>query len=607
MKNQYLSDYVADNLRACQLKQLSILKEVDRICRKHKLSYWLDGGTLLGAMRHGGFIPWDDDIDIGMTLEDMQAFMKVAPSELPDTLFLQTPESDPTSKEPIVKIRDLNSIYIEAGDTFSVEYQKGLYVDIFPFIDYPTVPRPWAKKLCKGISVSYSILHAQHYYSLRSFAEFFYFGMKYALFKGIWAMLCLVRPKGTYLSNILINNGYGIMHRKDSVFPLSTITFEGKDFPAPGNVDAYLKDLYKNYMDIPPKEKQIVHVYSPGTKTIAMKPALVDVSVLILFFNRPKLLAQVFEQVKKARPARLFLYQDGPRGERDMPGIEACRKVVADIDWECEVHHNYQEKNYGCDPSEYMAQKWAFSLSDKCIVLEDDDVPAVSFFGFCKELLDKYEHDTRISMIAGFNNEEITPDITSDYFFATTFSIWGWASWRRVTDQWDEFYTFLDDKENMRQLKNLIHTRRYRKDFIYMCQRHREHGKAYYETIFHASMLFNSGLSIVPTRNMINNLGATADSTHFAGSVHTMPRGYRRIFTMKRHEVEFPLKHPRHVIENTAYKDSVYRIMAWRHPWIKIARSFEELALNLRYGNFTIIWQTLQKRIRKWTKQDRHL
>ena len=90
MKNQYLSDYVADNLRACQLKQLSILKEVDRICRKHKLSYWLDGGTLLGAMRHGGFIPWDDDIDIGMTLEDMQAFMKVAPSELPDTLFLQT-------------------------------------------------------------------------------------------------------------------------------------------------------------------------------------------------------------------------------------------------------------------------------------------------------------------------------------------------------------------------------------------------------------------------------------------------------------------------------------------------------------------------------------
>ena len=62
------------------------------------------------------------------------------------------------------------------------------------------------------------------------------------------------------------------------------------------------------------------------------------------------------------------------------------------------------------------------------IVLEDDDVPSVSFFTFCKEMLDKYEQDPRITMIAGFNNEEITPGVPYDYFFASTFSIWGWAS-----------------------------------------------------------------------------------------------------------------------------------------------------------------------------------
>lgn len=139
-----------------------------------------------------------------------------------------------------------------------------------------------------------------------------------------------------------------------------------------------------------------------------MKPSLVDVPVLILFFNRPQQLSQVFEQVRKARPSKLFLYQDGPRGERDLPGIKACREVVDQIDWECEVHRKYQEKNYGCDPSEYISQKWAFSMVDKCIVLEDDDVPSVSFFTFCKEMLDRYEQDTRITMIAGFNNEEIT-------------------------------------------------------------------------------------------------------------------------------------------------------------------------------------------------------
>lgn len=338
-----------------------------------------------------------------------------------------------------------------------------------------------------------------------------------------------------------------------------------------------------------------------------MKPALVDISVLILFFNRPQQLSQVFEQVRKARPSRLFLYQDGARGERDVPGIEACRKIVSQIDWECDVHHNYQQVNAGCDPSNYNAQKWAFSLSDKCIIFEDDSIPSVSFFRFCKEMLDKYEHDTRISMIAGFNPEEITPDVPYDYFFTTTFSIWGWASWRRVIDQWDEHYTFLDDTFNMQQLRGLIKERKFRSDFLFMCQRHREHQKAYYETIFHASILFGSGLSIVPTRNMINNLGATADSTHFVGSVHTMPKGYRRIFTMKRHEVEFPLKHPRYVIENVAYKKSVYRIIGWGHPWIKMCRSLEELFLNLRYGNLSIITKAVKNRIDKWLKRNKHL
>ena len=78
-----------------------------------------------------------------------------------------------------------------------------------------------------------------------------------------------------------------------------------------------------------------------------MKPALIDTSVLILFFNRPQQLSLVFEQVKKARPARLFLYQDGPRNEKDMEGIMACREVVADVDWECEIHRLYQEQNLG--------------------------------------------------------------------------------------------------------------------------------------------------------------------------------------------------------------------------------------------------------------------
>lgn len=337
-----------------------------------------------------------------------------------------------------------------------------------------------------------------------------------------------------------------------------------------------------------------------------IQPFKTDVAVLILFFNRPEQLRQVFEEVRKARPSRLFLYQDGPRSERDMPGITQCREVVSHIDWDCEVKRLYQERNYGCDPSEFISQKWAFSMADKCIVLEDDDVPSQSFFPFCKELLDRYEHDERITMIAGFNSDEVTRGVPDDYFFTTVFSIWGWASWRRVIDKWDESYAFLDDEHAMRMLSDVVKTRRYRSDFIPMCRDHRASGKAYYESIFWASMLLNNGLAIMPTRNMINNMGVTADSTHFTSNLNTIPRRLRKVFTMQRFELDFPLRHPRYVIENMSYKESVYRTNAWGHPWIKVARSFEELFRNLRYGNFGIIAKSLRRRIDKWTGRHHH-
>ncbi|MGL5979864.1 MAG: hemolysin activation protein [Phocaeicola sp.] len=337
-----------------------------------------------------------------------------------------------------------------------------------------------------------------------------------------------------------------------------------------------------------------------------MKRSLVDVAVLILFFNRPEPLSQLFEQIKIARPSKLFLYQDGARNPADRPGIEACRNIVDQIDWECEVHRLYQEENYGCDPSNYMSQKWAFSIVDKCVVLEDDSIPSITFFSFCKEMLDRYEYDTRISMVAGFNTEEVTPDADSDYFFATTFSIWGWASWRRVVDQWDESYAFLDDKIALEKLERLIKERNYRDDFIRMCRHHRTSGKPFYETIFHSSMLLHSGLAIVPRRNLITNLGPLEQTTHFLGSIRTLPKGYRRIFTMGRYELSGSLKHPSYVIEHVAYRKRVYRIMGWGHPWVKIARSFEELFLHLRFGNWKIIRTALKKRVDKWMGRDIH-
>ena len=326
-------------------------------------------------------------------------------------------------------------------------------------------------------------------------------------------------------------------------------------------------------------------------------PAKTDIAVLLLFFTRSDTFAKVFEAVRQARPSKLLLYQDGPRGERDRAGIEACREIVSDahIDWECELHRHYLDHNEGCDPSGFRSHRWAFSLADKVIVLEDDVVPSQSFFPFCKEMLDRYEYDERISMIAGFNIDEVTPDCTDSYFFTSAFSIWGWASWRRVAERWDPSYGFMHDHETVR-----------RSDMMQMFRDHSQSGKEFFETIYWADMLLHDSLAIMPAQNQINNIGLMGDSTHFSAELKTTPHRIRRMFTMQRHELPFPLTHPTTIVENKAYLERLYKANAWNHPWIKVMNSLEELWLNLRYGNFSHIWQSLSRRLRKWIGTEKH-
>ena len=332
----------------------------------------------------------------------------------------------------------------------------------------------------------------------------------------------------------------------------------------------------------------------------------IDVAVLMLFFNRPDKLQLVFNEVKKARPSRLFLYQDGPRNEQDMVGIMACRKIVEDIDWKCDVQRQFLDTNQGCDPSGHRSQKWAFSMADKCIVLEDDCVPSQSFFPFCKEMLDRYEHDERVAMIAGFNTDEVTDYCPNSYFFTSVFSIWGWASWRRVFEKRQEDYAFIRDHYAMTLMEKMVDDRKMRKDMTTMMGDHARSGKEYFESLFWSAMILNSGLAIMPKVNMINNTGLTADSTHFSASLATTPRGLRRIFTMKRLEMEWPLIHPQYMIEDVGYKQRLYKRMGWNHPWIKIGRSLEELMLNIRYGNWKVIIKAIANRINKTLGKKKH-
>ena len=271
-----------------------------------------------------------------------------------------------------------------------------------------------------------------------------------------------------------------------------------------------------------------------------LPPAENDVAVLLLFFTGTEALQRIFNIIRQARPARLFLYQDGPRNEAETIMTIAARNIVADeqIDWQCDVRRNYHTTNQGMRASTYDSLQWAFCLHDKCIVLEESSTPAVTFVRFCTELLHRYENDLRIGMIAGVNHEETT-DSPYDYLFTTMIPVWGWASWRRVVDGWDSTYSVVDDEFNMHQLETLSQRECGWKKKLKMMRRHKLLGQPTYETVLWSYLALHSCLTIVPTRNMIHNSAMPA------------------------HELTFPLRHPRLVIEDVAYKHRVSRIIRW--------------------------------------------
>jgi hypothetical protein len=329
-----------------------------------------------------------------------------------------------------------------------------------------------------------------------------------------------------------------------------------------------------------------------------MKPFLIDIPVLLIFFTRPEPLQKVFEQIKLARPSKLYLYQDGPRKSNigDIVNIEKCRRIVEEIDWDCQVFYKYQDVNFGCDPSEFISQKWMFENEEYGIVLEDDDVPSQSFFPFCKEMLEKYKGDTRIGIVCGMNHLGESKDLPYSYMYSSTGSIWGWATWRRNVDLWDEHYTWLSCKYTLDMLRNSMNRSDY-KNLLKTSLKHRASGKAHYETILGSSILLNSKLNIIPSKNLISNIGIGADGTHASDSIVKLPKGIRRVLFMKTYDLEFPLQHPKYVVENVDYKKKLDRIMGNGYPLVQLYRLMESIFYRFILGDFSSLIKGFKRRI----------
>lgn len=239
-------------LRKAQLRMLSILIEVDKICRKHKIDYFVDSGTLLGAVRHGGFIPWDDDLDIAIRREDLPRLRKALQEELPSDMCYQDWTTEENYPMTIAKVRDKHSIFDESY--YRMLKERGIYIDIF-FVE-PSLPL-WLRKPIDYVYIR--CIRGMNKFSDR-FIEIF---LGYLCYPITILIVDLVRLWGKLFHVKKLGRQYGwkssLYVNENVIFPVSEIQYEGHKFYAPHDVDTFLHTLYGDYMQIPPKDKRITH------------------------------------------------------------------------------------------------------------------------------------------------------------------------------------------------------------------------------------------------------------------------------------------------------------------------------------------------------------
>ena len=248
---------------------LYILLAFDKVCRDHDLTYFLDSGTALGAVRHGGFIPWDDDVDVGMPRKDYERFLQIGQSCLPEDIFLQTRETDKAYKRYAAKLR-LKGTILQEYDDLPYE-QNGLFIDIFPFDNIPQY------KCIARINVG--VVRLLHYLVRVRWISTPKFNTKFRNMIGLLikripeSFIIRIEKLMMNLCRKYENQDTGYMtcffwimtlhntyiFKTSKIFPVKNILFEGALVKIMNDPDYYLKILYGEYMKLPPEEMRNCH------------------------------------------------------------------------------------------------------------------------------------------------------------------------------------------------------------------------------------------------------------------------------------------------------------------------------------------------------------
>ncbi len=261
-------------LKKLQAMEVEMLREVIRLCRNNGLTFFLHGGTALGAKKYGGFVPWDDDADIGMSRDDYEKFLVVAQNQLDKAYFLQTPDTDQNAPFVYAKIRKNGTEFVE-WRVRDIDMHQGIFIDIFPYDNVPDDERErkrqfWNVQMLQRLFVYRQTPNiSRKPETAMDFARSILRNMVCRFVKLIpksWLLAMLQREMCRYnhlptkmkacLPYPIYMNNYIAC---EDLYPLRNVAFEGLDLLAPNNLDAYLRNRYGDYSQLPPVESRNGH------------------------------------------------------------------------------------------------------------------------------------------------------------------------------------------------------------------------------------------------------------------------------------------------------------------------------------------------------------
>ncbi|MDF2433622.1 MAG: hypothetical protein JWP44_3253 [Mucilaginibacter sp.] len=239
-------------------------------------------------------------------------------------------------------------------------------------------------------------------------------------------------------------------------------------------------------------------------------------AVLFVIFNRPDTTKKVFDQIRAAKPKRLYIAADAPRKGHPDDAV-LCRKakeIATAVDWDCELKTLFRDENAGCRDAVSAAINWFFDQEEEGIILEDDCLPANSFFKFCDVLLEKYRHDTRIRHITGCNLQLGKKWGKYSYYFSNRTHVWGWASWKRAWDDYDKDLVEYREEDITDEMKNIYEDPLVVESWVNIFKELKAGKINSWAYPLDFVNFFNNGLVIIPNENLISNIGFSSNATH---------------------------------------------------------------------------------------------